>query len=440
MDDGLLSTPGWRRLLRLAGGSAAPELLSGLTEAGWADFLRQCNQHWLTPLAYQVLRDAGARPSVPSAIWRGFRRAYLLSRRRTLRSDRLALPLLSGLREAGVPVILLKGMHLSNQIYTDPATRPMMDIDLLVRREDLAATVRVVEALGYSQDPGVLPFPVKPWKHAREDCHHLSPFFHPAGPPIEIHHDLEVPAVMPDIDLDGVWQRAQPLAVGGTGALALAPEDALLHLCLHAAAHHEFGLKLLNLADIPRALDRWRDRIDWPAFWNRARQWGAERSAIITLAMVADRLGCTLPDAAARPIRAQEKELAGLMDIAEQQMRLKAATLARRRLKHGRPLHPLPEQSVALTKLARIPTWRGRLGLILRRAFVPRIELAHWAGVQGQPVWLPMLYPAYLAAFVGRHGRRALMRMAGPRGPASETLPPAAEADRRRLAVWLRAG
>jgi Uncharacterised nucleotidyltransferase len=40
----------------------------------------------------------------------------------------------------GVDLLVLKGVPLAQELYGDPVLRPMQDLDLLIRREQLAAT------------------------------------------------------------------------------------------------------------------------------------------------------------------------------------------------------------------------------------------------------------------------------------------------------------
>jgi hypothetical protein len=374
--------------------------LFDLSEADWAGFLIECNLHWITPFAYRVLADNRGRVAVPPEIWRGFKKMYLLSRARTRRADAMIIPVLSAFGAAGIPVIALKGMHLSTQVYDDPSMRPMIDADLLVRPGDLPAAARIVESFGFRQrNAGA--GPVYPGR-ASEEGHHLGAFRPPAGPPIELHHHLLAPHILRGIDMEGLWSRARPARIGDAAVLVLAPEDALLHLCIHAALGHVFAVKLLSLCDIPLAIRRWEACLDWEVFWSRAHAWGAERSALVTLALIRYRLCFPLPDRASRPLLDHPAELGSLMAIAEAQMRRKARALARRARSHSAvDIGGNPAIDV-LMALGRMPTFGGRLRVVARRIFIPRAELSAWFGLSSQPFWLPVLHPVRIAVVAAR--------------------------------------
>ena len=77
---------------------------------------------------------------------------------------------------------------------------------------------------------------------------HLPPF-QKNGTVIELHWDVTAPESPVRVDLDGLWRRAVPFENGNSRALALCPEDLLLHLCIHAA-HHYFYDQLRSLCDV----------------------------------------------------------------------------------------------------------------------------------------------------------------------------------------------
>jgi hypothetical protein len=60
-----------------------------------------------------------------------------------------------------------------------------------------------------------------------------------------------------------VWARAAETEVAGAPALALSPEDLLVHLCVHVAHDHAFDVKLLHLYDLAAVAERFGARLDW---------------------------------------------------------------------------------------------------------------------------------------------------------------------------------
>lgn len=435
----------WSRLCRAVGQRPGDDwrFLAGLSPAEWEALLAEATLHWCTPLLYRTLAPHREALGVPAPIWRGFKRIYLFARARARRSETVMAPVLAAFAAAGLPVIVLKGLYLSQLVYPDAATRPMTDVDLLVRREDLAAAASILETCGFHQKGET------PSMQAHAGLHHLERYWHPHGPPIELHYDLAMPTHLPASDLDRLWHRARPARICGAEVLVLSPEDTLLHLCMHAALNHLFGVKLLSLCDMPLLLDQEKQRLDWPLFWQQARQWGASRSAAVTLALVPDRLGYPLPEGAAGPLRPLAGDLVPLSAAAEAQMRRRALIMAQRRWPsadpNAGPAKPAPDMGEALRTLWRSPSWRDRAAAICQRVFIPQAELAARFGLAPANPWVRLLYPVRLVLMLARHGRDSaayatiwLMRRRGPDRFIFFEHEPTRQ--QQKLELWLRGG
>jgi hypothetical protein len=175
------------------------------------------------------------------------------------------------------PPIVLKGAYLAECVYPAPGLRPMNDIDLLFRPADLPAAAEALRALGYgSKDkspelgPGITKHTSTFQKQAAAAAT-PNPYLSANGSRmVEPHRSLEESWFGLKCDLTpGMWARSQPLAIAGGPARALAPADALLHLCVHLAFHLIMGSpSFVQLADL--AIFTERVPVDWDDFEARA--------------------------------------------------------------------------------------------------------------------------------------------------------------------------
>ncbi len=78
-----------------------------------------------------------------------FRPDYALASIRAEQQRGFAREATAALRAEGIAVLLLKGISYAGGLYTDPAERPMSDVDLLVEDRDHARATARLEALGY---------------------------------------------------------------------------------------------------------------------------------------------------------------------------------------------------------------------------------------------------------------------------------------------------
>ena len=172
----------------------------------------------------------------------------------------------TALRQVGVELLTLKGMALLHTVYPEAGTRPMADIDLLIRPGDRAAALEVLRGLGY-RTPG-----------ADADRHAASRDFAELirdETRIDLHWHvaryLRFEGVV-RVDQDELWRRARPLVTPAGRSLALCPEDLLLHLILHLTLGSEFA-RVLWFTDIDAVVRRCASELDWERLIADAERW-----------------------------------------------------------------------------------------------------------------------------------------------------------------------
>jgi len=200
-----------------------------------------------------------------------------------------ASKVLKSLADNRLPVIALKGLSLAKNIYGDIALRPMSDIDLLVKKEDLVRASRILLTLGYEQD-----FPA--WENALKIFHHLPPFTNKNGAMIELHWNIVTPDNPIKVDLDGLWERACLIKVDNVEVRAFSPEDLFLHLCIHACVHLQTGIDLIPFCDMAGLIKTSADKIDWQIVMERAARWGGQKCVYLMSLLVRELLGAAPPD------------------------------------------------------------------------------------------------------------------------------------------------
>ena len=200
-----------------------------------------------------------------------------------------ALKVLKSLADHQLPVIALKGLSLAKDIYGDIALRPMSDMDLLVKEEDLVRAGRILLTLGYKQF-----YPA--WESTLKIFHHLPPFTNKSGAIIELHWNIVDPDSPIKVDLDGLWERACLITVYNVEVRAFSPEDLFLHLCIHACVHMQTGLGLIPLCDMAGLIKTSGDKIDWQLVIERATRWGGQKCVYLMLLLVRELLGAAPPD------------------------------------------------------------------------------------------------------------------------------------------------
>ncbi|HWS14839.1 MAG TPA: nucleotidyltransferase family protein, partial [Candidatus Methylomirabilis sp.] len=194
-----------------ATGAAGTGELSG---TDWEDLLRTSARHGVAPLLYHRLTNFHRSTPVPPEVIRQLRNSYLQNAGRNMRLYHEQAKVLGRLRQDGIPVIALKGLHLAEAVYGNIALRPMGDADLLVKPTDLSRVQDLLVEHGYTA--------------SKEDTfcaqEHLPPYRKAGSPSIEIHINIVGPPFSDRVDVGKLFIRAQTCLIGGIEVGILRPE------------------------------------------------------------------------------------------------------------------------------------------------------------------------------------------------------------------------
>ncbi len=208
------------------------------------------------------------------------------------------------------PPIVLKGAYLAERVYPQPGLRPMNDIDLLFRPEDLPAVADVLHSLGYGskeksaeEGPGIT-------KHTRtfqraSAAATPNPYLSADGSRmIEPHRSLEEAWFGLRCDLTpGMWARSLTTTLAGQPARILSPADALLHLCVHLTYHLiQRSPSFVQLADL--SVFAGQVEVDWDDFLARARALRASGYAYAAARLAVETLAAPIPPEVLRALAA----------------------------------------------------------------------------------------------------------------------------------------
>jgi len=145
--------------------------------------------------------------------------------------------------EAGIPLIPLKGVALSQELYSDPCIRSSVDLDIMVRPEDVDNAEKLLQQAGYRHAFGLRDM------GERQKCHIIRTFHHhiyindASGVHLELHWKSflwtkEQTAALWETGIQSTWLDS--------GLIRLSPEDNILYLADHGSRHGWSCLKWLS--------------------------------------------------------------------------------------------------------------------------------------------------------------------------------------------------
>jgi hypothetical protein len=252
----------------------------------WEAVSRMALDHGVFPSLYQRVAETSPA-AVPPEVLVNWRRLYKTYTRRNLRLTGELLRVLALLKSRGIIAIPIKGPVLAQVAYGDVSLRQFGDLDLLVRRPDMAAVKKLLMELGYTPSPRLSP--KQEIAHLKYN-HELS-FFHPHWTMLDVHWRF---ADFPGggLDPESVFDRKVVVRLQGKPVYSLGPEDMLLMLCQHGTFHLWFNLA--TVADVARLVES-QPSWDWPGLMQRAQETGLRRRLLLGLTLARELLGAPLP-------------------------------------------------------------------------------------------------------------------------------------------------
>lgn len=209
-----------------------------------------------------------------------------------------AKDLINAFNSHGIRTILMKGILLARNVYSDTGLRPMTDIDVLVRVEDLPRADEIMASSGYPRPESYKGIP-KPGSRSSIN----SIMYFPSDrkrPAVHMHwHILNsswpIDRIVMKTDIGRIWSSAVPVSIAGVPSLSMSPEHDLIYLCYHAM-QHSFR-KPTMATDIVETVRCYRSNISWELMKDEARSFGLGFILYASLKYAARKTGFSLPEA-----------------------------------------------------------------------------------------------------------------------------------------------
>lgn len=266
----------------------------------WDNLLDSAYWHGVAPLLYHNIKQMGEGNYIPPDLLNKLKNTYYENLAKNMYLYSELGKILEAFNQNGIKVIVLKGAALAEAVYGDIALRPMNDIDLMVKKEDLPTAEKIMSDLGYTFAGKELP------EWYRENHFHVGYLSPDKSILVELHWHIarkSHPSRIAIIDsglIEGFWERAKTSEIAGTKALVLCPEDLLLHLSLHFLKHRFMSNSfrgtftnrnaLIQLCDISQILKHYGNEINWTRLEQEADKHGI-KNLVFSIIHIAEELG-----------------------------------------------------------------------------------------------------------------------------------------------------
>jgi hypothetical protein len=236
------------RLFRAVCASESDQIATRLSAPCWAsarvvrDTVDAAIYHAIVPLVAEAVLEYHA----PKRLKVEVLRAYRSQAAHVLRLEAVLKDVGVVFKAAEVPFAVFKGAALAHGYYENPLHRCYIDVDLLIRAEDLGRADLLLRDLGCLPSDAL-------WEEALSSGYGEILYTTPAGLALDVHwHPIREPAIRRSFSLNttDLLERARSQRLVGTVVPVLDAEDMLVVVCAHAC--YDGAYRLGWLVDVAR--------------------------------------------------------------------------------------------------------------------------------------------------------------------------------------------
>ena len=217
----------------------------------------------IAPIIYKIFFNSEYLKCIPKYHLDLFKKVYLETYSINQYLSNILKEFSFRLSKKDLKVIVFKGIPIL-ELYEDIALRPMEDIDLLIRSEDIDQISDILKEMGFYNDD-IYPLTYK--KGIIKIDLHTDPF---SADRIGKRKDLV------NLSLNDIFREAKPFLNGDSSIL----KPSIYHLIILQSYHilkHSFN-RLIWYIDMIKIFNGYSPSINWTAFYNLCKKIGSDRA------------------------------------------------------------------------------------------------------------------------------------------------------------------
>jgi hypothetical protein len=265
------------------------------TRIDWDYFFQLARRHSVVPLVYRQLKDL-----VPAEHLQTFKKHSLENSARNVVLTAELCRLINLLADAGIEAIPYKGPILSLFAYDDLALRRFVDLDVIVKRHDLARARDLLLSDNYAL---AKPLKVEQQELLLRTQHNLQFTKDNRRLIVELHWEVAPHLFASTVQGDALWKNLVDFELNGTTMKTFSADDLLFSLCVHGSRH--LWERLGWICDVAELISR--RTLNWTALLDRASKADSERMFLFGLYLAEKLLEAPLPPEVKRRCEADKR-------------------------------------------------------------------------------------------------------------------------------------
>jgi hypothetical protein len=284
-------------LLSCARTSGAPDLIrsNAAKDIDWDYLFQLARRHAVVPLVYRQLKH-----HAPPGNLQHFKKHALENAARNVVLTAELCRLIKLFAAAGIEAIPYKGPILSLFAYDDLALRRFVDLDVIVKKQDLARARDLLLADNYALSK---PLTVEQQELLLRTQHNLQFTKDSRRLIVELHWEVAPHLFASTVQTETLWQDLVAFDLNGTPVKTLSADDLLFSLCVHGSRH--LWERLGWICDVAELISR--HQLNWTRLLDRAAGADSERMFLLGLHLAEKLLDARLPPEVKRRCEADKR-------------------------------------------------------------------------------------------------------------------------------------
>jgi len=249
----------------------------------WDYLFLLARRHAVVPLVYRQLKNL-----VQPEKLQQFKKHYLENSARNVILTAELCRLIKVFGDAGIDAVPYKGPILSLFAYDDLALRRFVDLDVIVKKHDVARARDLLLADNYAL---ARPLTIEQQELLLRTQHNLQFTKDNRRLIVELHWEVAPHLFASTVQGETIWQHLVALELNGIRMKTFCADDLLFSLCVHGSRH--LWERLGWICDVAELISR-RD-LDWTALLDRAAKADSERMFLLGLHLAETLLDAPLP-------------------------------------------------------------------------------------------------------------------------------------------------
>ncbi len=238
--------------------------------------------HNLEPLLHDLVINQMLEEELPEGLKEKWEEAYFSTIIRNTEIFDLLSQLLVECKRKNIRIIVLKGPSVIADVYGDVGLRPMADLDILCRKQDLLALRDIVYSLGYTRSG-------QPYLHQLDFYHEKFDTL------IELHFNLFHFVKNKNSFLEGAWEEQTEGSIEDISFPVLSLEHRIVFELAHCR-FHRYNIALKHLLDFAARLIFLRNTIQKEKLLSLLSQTGLSEDFFLLSRTLKNLMGLPFPE------------------------------------------------------------------------------------------------------------------------------------------------